>query len=146
MKPLYLIILVLLITIFLGTAFNGGNMSDIEEEVQTGVDVEVSGNIDIGELLIDPARYEGVEVLIVGEVQSDPVYIGEKTYMELQDATGRIFVETEGFMGPPIVETGNTIKVTGAVRIDPSYGGPQGGEHSNLPSYIFEATKVETVS
>jgi hypothetical protein len=146
MKSLSLIILVLLITIFLGMTFKGGNISNIEQGAQTGAAEEVTGNIDIGELLIDPAKYEGVEVLLAGEVLSDPVYIGEKTYIEMQDATGRIFVEIEGFMGPPLVENGDTIKVTGAVRIDPSYGGPHGGEHSDLPSYIIEATEVVQVS
>lgn len=145
MKSLYLIILVLVITIFLGTTFNGWNIPNTEQEVQTREVEEVEGNIDIGELLINPSKYEGIDVLIAGVVLSDPVYIGKKTYIEMRDETGRIFVETEGFMGPPIVETGNTIKVTGAVRIDPAYGGPQGGEHSSLPFYIIVATEVETV-
>lgn len=122
-----------------------GNLKSAVDEAAREITGLVKKRIDIAEISGNPIGYSGREVQVIGTVLSDPVYIGEKTYIEMQDATGTIVIEKEGFLGPPVVETGDTIKVTGVVRLNPDYGGPR-GQHSNLPAYIIEATRIEQVS
>jgi len=103
-------------------------------------------NPDIGDIVENPVKYAQRDIQVTGIIMSDPVYIGEKTYIELQDATGTIIVEKAGFMGPPLAEKEDTITVTGSVTLNPGFGGPHGGDHSGMPSYIIEASEIEHVS
>lgn len=122
-----------------------GYLQSAVDAAKKDIEALVKNKVDIGELAENPVKYGGRDVQVTGSVPSDPVYIGEKTYIEIEDFTGRIIVEKEGFMGPPLVESGDTITVTGTVRINPSFGGPHGAEHAGLPSYILEAAEIEHV-
>ena len=122
-----------------------GHLRTSVDGARAEIEALVKMKMDIGEIAGNPAKYWERDVQVTGTVLSDPIYIGEKTYIEMRDATGTIVVEKGGFMGPPLVEKGDTITVTGSVSINPSFGGPQGGVHSGMPSYIIEATKIEHV-
>jgi hypothetical protein len=115
------------------------------DEARREIEALVKMKIDIGEIVENPVKYAEREVQVTGIVMSAPVYIGEKTYIEIQDATGTIIVEREGFMGPPLAEKDDTLTVTGTVLINPTFGGPHGGEHAGMPSYILKAEEIEHV-
>lgn len=116
------------------------------DEARREIEALVKRRIDIGEIVENPVKYAEREVQVTGIVMSAPVYIGEKTYIEIQDATGTIIVEREGFMGPPLAEKNDTLTVTGTVLINPTFGGPHGGGHAGMPSYILRAEEIEHVS
>jgi hypothetical protein len=116
------------------------------DEARREIEALVKRRIDIGEIVENPVKYVERDIQVTGIVMSDPVYIGEKTYIEIQDATGTIIVEKNGFMGPPLAEKDDTITVTGSVIINPGFGGPHRGEHSGMPSYIIEAEEIEHIS
>jgi putative cell wall-binding protein len=141
-----------------GRATSAGENAENSRKISSGIIAGYLRNIvteemdgstgpitDIVEISVNPFKYHGTKIKVKGEVQSDPVYIDKKTYIELQDKTGRIFVEKEGFAGPPVVNRGDSIEVTGSVKISPSYGGSHGTEHENLPTYIIEAEEIGQV-
>jgi hypothetical protein len=122
-----------------------GHLRTYVDGARAEIEALVKLKIDIGEISENPVKYGGRDVQVTGIVLSDPIYIGEKTYIEMRDATGTIVVQKGGFMGPPLVKKDDTITVTGSVSINPSFGVPQGGVHSGMPTYVIEAAEIEHV-
>lgn len=122
-----------------------GHLRTSVDGARAEIEALVKMKMDIVEIAEDPVKYGERDIQVTGIVLSDPIYIGEKTYIEMRDATGTIVVQKSGFMGPPLVKKDDTITVTGSVSINPSFGGAHGGVHSGMPSYILEATKIEHV-